>query len=78
MPLFTRLLLVAYFLEVGFLLVFMPWTVFWERNYFAELVPQVGWAMRNSFVRGAVTGLGVVNVVAGLAELLSVFSSRHR
>ena len=32
----------------------------------------------NDFVRGAVSGLGIVNVVAGVAELFSLFSSRRR
>ena len=68
----------AYFLEVGFLLVFVPWSAFWDRNYFANLMPAVGVAMKNAYVRGAVSGLGVVNIVAGLAELFSMFSSeRH-
>jgi len=76
--LLTRLLLVAYFLEVGLLLVFVPWSAFWARNYFAHLVPALGWLMSNFFVRGAISGLGLVNLAAGLAELFSVFSSRRR
>jgi len=76
--LFTRILLVVYFIEVGVLLVFMPWSAFWERNYFATLVPGLTTLLANPFVRGAVSGLGVVNVIAGLAELFSLFSSRRR
>jgi hypothetical protein len=76
--LLTRLLLVAYFLEVGLLLVFAPWSAFWDRNYFAHVVPGLAAVMGNHFVRGAVSGLGVINVVAGVAELFSVFSSRRR
>jgi hypothetical protein len=76
--LLTRLLLVAYFLEVGLLLVFVPWSAFWERNYFAHLLPGLGWLMANHFVRGAISGLGLVNLAAGLVELFSVFSSRRR
>ena len=34
-----RLLYAAYFLEVGLLLVVLPWTVFWDRNYLFDLVP---------------------------------------
>ena len=68
----------AYFLEVGFLLVFVPWSAFWDRNYFASLLPAVGVAMQNTYVRGAVSGLGLVTIVAGIAELLSLFSSRRR
>ena len=32
----------------------------------------------NDFVRGGVTGMGVVNIVAGLADLVSAFLPRHR
>ena len=68
----------AYFLEVGLLLVFVPWSAFWDRNYFGGLLPVLGAAMKNDFVRGAVSGLGVINIVAGFAELFSIFSSERR
>lgn len=76
--LLTRLLLAVFFLEAGLLLLFVPWSGFWERNYFAEAAPFIGWLTRNFFVRGAVSGLGLINVVAGLVELVSVFSRRRR
>jgi hypothetical protein len=76
--LLTRILLVAYFIEVGVLLVFVPWSAFWEHNYFASVVPGLSALMANPFVRGAVSGLGMINVVAGVRELFSVFSSRRR
>jgi hypothetical protein len=76
-PLFTRLLFVAYFVEVGLLLVFVPWSAFWEHNYFAGAVPAIGAIMRNAFVRGAVSGLGLVNLVAGLVELVSLLPKRR-
>jgi hypothetical protein len=69
---------VAYFLEVGLLLVFVPWSGYWDRNYFVHLAPAIGDAIKNPFVRGAVSGLGLINIVAGLAELFSVFSSPRR
>jgi hypothetical protein len=72
------LLLVAYFIEVGLLLVVVPWSGFWDHNYLARVVPGLGAVTTNFFARGAVSGLGLVNVAAGLSELLSVFSSRRR
>jgi hypothetical protein len=69
---------VAYFLEVGLLLVFAPWSAFWDRNYFASLAPAIGEATKNPYVRGAVSGLGLINIIAGAAELFSVFSSPRR
>ena len=34
--------------------------------------------MTNNFVRGAVSGLGVVNLFAGFAELATIFALRER
>ena len=67
-----RLVLVVFFFEVGVVLVFIPWSAFWDRNYFAQLVPWLHALITNNFFRGAVSGLGVLNLVAGLAELVSV------
>lgn len=72
-----RLILVALFLEVGFLLVVIPWSAFWDRNYFAQAVPQLEGLITNNYVRGAISGLGVVNVYVGLAELVSTLAARH-
>ncbi len=64
-----RLLLAAYFLEVGLLLVVLPWTAFWDRNYLLDLMPAVRSWLLSSYVRGAVSGLGLLNVGLGLAEI---------
>jgi hypothetical protein len=34
--------------------------------------------MTNSFVRGGVTGLGLVNLVVGVADLAAIWSARTR
>ena len=71
-----RLLYVAFFLEVGLLLVVLPWSGFWEKNYFAMSWPGLREVLTNDFVRGAVTGLGLVNLYAGFADLAIVFAAR--
>jgi hypothetical protein len=73
----SRLLLVAFFLEVGFVLIVAPWSSFWDRNYFAESLPLVDAFISNNYVRGAVSGLGVINVAAGIVELFSLLVSRQ-
>jgi hypothetical protein len=73
----SRLLLVALFLETGFVLIVVPWSGFWERNYFAESLPWLQTFLENNYVRGAVSGLGVVNVAAGIAELFAALVARH-
>jgi hypothetical protein len=73
-----RLLLVAYFIEVGLLLVLVPWSPFWERNYFLTAFPALLEIVRNNYLRGAVSGLGVVNLLMGFNELASVLLARRR
>ena len=72
-----RLFIVAFFFEFGFALLIVPWSAFWDRNYFAEAVPVVHAFITNNFVRGAVSGLGLVNLYSGLAELISMLLARN-
>jgi len=77
--LIRRLVFVAFFLEVGLLLIVLPWSAFWEHNYFAGAWPPLQSLLTNNYVRGGVTGLGLVNLFAGFTELALVFASRpHR
>ena len=68
----------AFFLEVGLLLLVLPWSGFWDRNYFVSAWPVLGAIVTNNFVRGAVTGLGLVNLCAGIADLALIFATRER
>ena len=72
-----RLLLTAFFLEIGAVLLLAPWSQFWDRNYFAQGVPFIHALMINNFVRGAVSGLGIVNMGAAIVEIHAFFSERH-
>jgi hypothetical protein len=54
----------------------VPWSEFWNHNYFVQTLPLVHAAIDNNYVRGAVSGLGFVNVVIGLSELLVLLSAR--
>jgi polyferredoxin len=77
-PPFTRLLFVAYFIEVGLLLIVVPWSAFWDRNYFLAAWPLLHTALDNNFARGAISGIGFVNVCAGVIELVSLLVRRRR
>ena len=63
-------------LETGLLLVLIPWSAFWERNYFLETSSVLGEWLKNNYARGAITGLGLVNVWAALAELADLLGGR--
>ena len=72
------LLLAALFVEVGIVLVVVPWSILWDRNYFIENVPQLQAWLTSNYLRGAVSGLGAVNIGAGIAELVAIFAARAR
>ncbi len=71
-----RLLVIALLIELGLLLVVAPWSAYWDRNYFAQLSPAVHALLTNNYVRGAVTGLGAVNLMAALADLSLLLRGR--
>ena len=66
----ARLLLVVICAEVGVVLLLFPWVEFWERNYLSG--GALGWHnfWMNRYFRGAVSGLGVVNLYIAFVELL--------
>jgi hypothetical protein len=55
----------------------IPWSAFWERNYFTDWSPVLTGVLTSNYTRGAVTGLGLLNVWSALAELGETFSSRQ-
>lgn len=65
----------VYLLEAGLLQVVVPWTVFWERNFFVERVPAVSVIALNPFVRGAISGIGLVCLLAAFAELRAIWQN---
>ena len=56
-------------LLVGVVLVVAPWTPLWDSNWLLQLWPAVRGLLLNAFTRGAVTGLGLVNLVLAARDL---------
>ncbi len=54
----------------------IPWSTFWERNYFVEWSPAVEAILTSNYVRGAISGLGLVNIAAALVELGDTLGTR--
>lgn len=72
MSVFQRIAAIVYALfcfEVGAFLVMFPWHPLWNDNYFANFTP--GWyaIWTSPYVRGAVSGLGLVNMGVAVAEI---------
>jgi hypothetical protein len=73
----NRLLAVAFILfcfEIGLFLIFVPWSSLWEHNVLLLYLPLRS-LLLNNFVRGAVSGLGVVDLFLGLGELTQFWKS---
>ena len=66
------MLLAVFFLEIGVLLIVVPWTSFWDQNVFIESSASLQRMLNNHFVRGAVSGLGVINLGVAVLEIVSL------
>lgn len=55
-------------LEVGLFLLIYPWTESWNWNLLVTANPQWTEALRSDQFRGAISGLGVLNLIIGLWE----------
>ncbi len=66
---FWHILYILYSLEVGLFLLILPWMRIWENNYLLYLYPGVRPIVANSFLKGGVLGLGIVNILIGIQEL---------
>jgi hypothetical protein len=68
----NRLIAVAFILfcfEIGLFLIFVPWSHLWEHNVLLGYSLHLRGVLLNNFFRGAVSGLGVVDLALGLSEL---------
>ena len=76
-------LTIAFFIlicfEIGFLLIILPWIPWppWNENYLLVLAadkmhwPWLALAMKSGYARGAVTGLGLLNILMGVWEIIN-------
>lgn len=77
----NRLLFVFYILycvEAGIFLAWAPWTDFWTRTFVALPWGDFGPWLLDPWVRGAVTGFGLIHLVWGLHDLEAWFSRGGR
>jgi hypothetical protein len=66
---FWQVLYILYSLEVGVFLLFLPWMSLWDTNYIVYLYPKLHPILANPYLKGAVLGLGIVNVLIGIQEI---------
>ena len=65
----SAVVFITFCLEIGLYLLIVPWTESWDSNYFSGLLPPMKSYWDNLYVRGAVSGLGAVNLYISLSEI---------
>ncbi len=60
--------LVLFCIELGMALVVLPWLSVWTENSLLQRVPEARTILNNFFVRGAFTGLGLIDIWIGVWE----------
>jgi hypothetical protein len=71
-----RVILIVLCLEMGAFLLYLPWSNFWEQNYFLVHLPQsLRMLLLHSSIRGIVSGIGVLDILAGISMIQSKVGS---
>lgn len=60
------------------MLLILPWTGYWDHNYFVNVSRDLQPSLASPWLRGAVSGIGLVTFFAGLADLLALLVRRSR
>ncbi len=61
-----RIVLLLLWLELGLILILVPWSDIWDANYFLYQYPALALFLKNPYLRGVISGLGVMNVLFAL------------
>jgi hypothetical protein len=69
---------VLYSLDIGFILLCLPWQGYWENNYLLYLYPQIRPLVTNHFFKGFVLGLGIVNILIGIRDVMHITSVKQK
>lgn len=65
----SAVLFCVFCLELGAFLIVFPWLEIYPTNWFVQFRPEYTTLLTSYSFRGAMTGLGCLNVVVGIAEV---------
>ena len=65
-----RVIVILFCVEIGLILLLLPWTLLWDNNFFFSLAPGWNQVWLNFYARGAVSGLGVINLWIAITETM--------
>ena len=72
-PLFFAL----YCLEAGLFFIIVPWTRVWTMNPLLQSDVAMAVLAGNPFVRGFVSGFGVVHIIIGIKDIVRISAARR-
>jgi len=72
-----KILYILFSLIGGVALVCLPWCSFWENNNLLYIIP-IRSVVANAYFKGAVLGLGIVNIVLGISEIVHIQNASKR
>lgn len=67
-----------YCLEAGLFFTIVPWTRVWTLNPWLHNSAALGLLADNPYIRGFVTGFGVIHLIVGVRELMRIVRARRR
>jgi hypothetical protein len=73
LPIFFAL----YCLEAGLFFLVVPWTMIWTLNPLLHSNPMVGMWADNPFVRGFVSGVGLLHLIVSIRDLVQIARQRR-
>lgn len=72
-----RVFFILYCIEAGFFFILAPWTRFWLGNPLLTWAPPIAAITTNAYFRGLVSGFGVLHILIGLRDLMTMFDARR-
>jgi hypothetical protein len=66
-----RALLVVVAFEMGVLLLYLPWSIYWEQNFFLHHYPLLRSVLLHPSFRGAVSGIGILDILLAIRWISS-------
>ena len=66
-----RMVWLLLWFELGITLILLPWSDYWDVNYFLFQYPSLALILKNSYLRGMISGLGVINIMFALEAFRS-------
>jgi hypothetical protein len=72
----AALLFIMVCFEVGLFLLVFPWMQYWDHNSIAALSPAIREVWDSAYFRGALSGLGLVNIYISVAEVFRLRKPR--